>query len=258
MVIPQCGAHDNAGGADLVHRKPMSALQGGVVPDSSAGWLTPEILFERRGAAGLVTFNRPKALNAVTLGMVRAFTAQLAKWADDPAVTRVVLSRGRRARVLGGGDIRALYDLGRAGRLRRDAAVLARGIHPQRFDQALSQTLCLADRRHRDGRWRRSLGARLASRRRRPIFVCHARGRASDFFPMSGATWFLPRMPGELGAYCALTGERLRAADGVVCVACDASRRVGALCRIARRAVRCHVRSMRCWRRLQSRPETQP
>ena len=35
------------------------------------------------------------------------------------------------------------------------------------------------------------------------------------FFPDVGATWFLPRMPGELGAYCALTGERLRAADEV-------------------------------------------
>ena len=35
------------------------------------------------------------------------------------------------------------------------------------------------------------------------------------FFPDVGATWFLPRLPGELGAYCALTGERLGAADGV-------------------------------------------
>ena len=35
------------------------------------------------------------------------------------------------------------------------------------------------------------------------------------FFPDIGATWFLPRLPGELGTYCALTGERLNAADGV-------------------------------------------
>ena len=33
------------------------------------------------------------------------------------------------------------------------------------------------------------------------------------FFPDVGATWFLPRMPGELGTYCALTGERFNAAD---------------------------------------------
>jgi len=35
-------------------------------------------------------------------------------------------------------------------------------------------------------------------------------------FPDVGATWFLPRLPGEIGAYCALTGERLNAADGVL------------------------------------------
>jgi enoyl-CoA hydratase len=33
------------------------------------------------------------------------------------------------------------------------------------------------------------------------------------FFPDIGATWFLPRLPGRLGTYCALTGERLDAAN---------------------------------------------
>jgi len=44
----------------------------------------------------------------------------------------------------------------------------------------------------------------------------HARGWIG-FFPDVGATWFLPRLPGELGTYCALTGERLEAADGLGC-----------------------------------------
>ena len=35
------------------------------------------------------------------------------------------------------------------------------------------------------------------------------------FFPDVGATWFLPRMPGELGTYCALTGERFDSADAL-------------------------------------------
>ncbi len=35
------------------------------------------------------------------------------------------------------------------------------------------------------------------------------------FFPDVGATWFLPRMPGELGTYCALTGERFGFADAI-------------------------------------------
>src|SRR4029453_10157629 len=35
------------------------------------------------------------------------------------------------------------------------------------------------------------------------------------FFPDVGATWFLPRVAGELGTWCALTGDRLKTADAV-------------------------------------------
>src|SRR6185295_2446728 len=35
------------------------------------------------------------------------------------------------------------------------------------------------------------------------------------FFPDVGATWFLPRMPGELGTWAGLTGDRLKTADAV-------------------------------------------
>ena len=73
-----------------------------------------EILFERRGVAGVVTLNRPQALNAVSLAMVRALTRQLAQWEADPAVTRVIVTaKGGRA-FSAGGDLRALYDFGRA------------------------------------------------------------------------------------------------------------------------------------------------
>src|SRR6478736_8359771 len=76
----------------------------------------PDILFERRGAAGVVTLNRPHALNAVTLGMVRALAAQLEAWANDGAVTRVLVTAAGGRAFCAGGDLRAVYDLGRAGR----------------------------------------------------------------------------------------------------------------------------------------------
>ena len=74
-----------------------------------------EILFERRGAAGLVTLNRPQALNAVTLGMVRAFTRTLLQWQRDPGITRVIVTAAGGRAFSAGGDIRALYDLGVVG-----------------------------------------------------------------------------------------------------------------------------------------------
>ena len=76
----------------------------------------PEILFERRGTAGLITLNRPKALNAVTPNMVRLLAAQLKDWAQDDAVTRVVISAAGERAFSAGGDIRALTEWGRAQR----------------------------------------------------------------------------------------------------------------------------------------------
>ena len=45
-----------------------------------------EVLLERRGALGLITLNRPQALNALTLDMIHAMTSRLEEWAGDPAV----------------------------------------------------------------------------------------------------------------------------------------------------------------------------
>ena len=74
-----------------------------------------EILFECRGAAGIVTLNRPQALNAVTHAMVLALRTQLDAWANDDAVTRVIVAGAGTRAFSAGGDIRHLYDLGRAG-----------------------------------------------------------------------------------------------------------------------------------------------
>ncbi len=56
----------------------------------------PEVLIERRGASGFILLNRPKALNALTHGMVRAIHPQLEAWRNDPAVTRIVITGAAR------------------------------------------------------------------------------------------------------------------------------------------------------------------
>jgi len=73
----------------------------------------PHILFEKRGALGLVLLNRPKALNALTHGMCIGFYQKLEEWAGDEGV-RAVAVRGAGARAFcAGGDIRALWESGR-------------------------------------------------------------------------------------------------------------------------------------------------
>jgi len=51
--------------------------------------MSPDLLFERRGGAGIITLNRPRTLNAVSHAMVRVLAAQLDAWETDGAVTRV-------------------------------------------------------------------------------------------------------------------------------------------------------------------------
>lgn len=173
-----------------------------------------DILFERRGTAGLITLNRAHALNAVSHDMVRALAQQLAAWESDPAVTRVVVTaKGGRA-FSAGGDLRALYDLGRAGRFDemlgffRDEYRLNAQIKRYR-----KPYVALIDGIVMGG----GVGISVHGSHRvagdRFSFAMPEVG--IGFFPDVGGTWFLPRLPGELGAYCALTGERLKAEDGV-------------------------------------------
>jgi enoyl-CoA hydratase len=176
--------------------------------------MTDDILFERRGAAGIVTLNRPKALNAVTHGMVLALRAQLDAWANDPAVTRVAITAAGERAFSAGGDIRALYDLGKAGR-QSEALQFWRDEYPlnaaiKRFRKPY---VALIDGIVMGG----GVGVSVhGSHRVAGDRFSFAMPEVSiGFFPDVGATWFLPRMPGEIGTYCALTGERFGIADGV-------------------------------------------
>jgi enoyl-CoA hydratase len=175
----------------------------------------PEILFERRGTAGIVVLSRPKALNAVTLNMVRLLTEQLKQWAADTAITRVVITAAGERAFCAGGDIRSLYELGRAGRYEemltfwREEYALNTLIkrYPKPY-VAMIDGIVMGG----------GVGISVHGSHRvagdRYLFAMPE--VAIGFFPDVGATWFLPRMPGELGTYFALTGERMNADDGVM------------------------------------------
>ena len=175
---------------------------------------TSDILFARRGAAGIVTLNRPKALNAVTHDMVRALRTQLDAWANDGAVTRVIVTAAGERAFSAGGDIRALTDLGRAGR-QSEALTFWRDEYPlntmiKRYPKPY---VALIDGIVMGGGFGVSVHGshRVAGDR----FSFAMPEVSIGFFPDVGATWFLPRMPGELGTWCALTGDRLKTADAV-------------------------------------------
>jgi enoyl-CoA hydratase len=57
---------------------------------------------------GRLTLDRPQAINALTLGMIRGLRAALDAWADDPAVEVVVIDGAGERGLCAGGDIKAL------------------------------------------------------------------------------------------------------------------------------------------------------
>lgn len=171
----------------------------------------PHVLFEKRGAAGLITLNRPKALNALTHGMCLQITAQLHAWASDDAVKCVVVRGAGDRAFCAGGDIRSLYESGiskspYALNFYRDEYVLDAAIkHYPKPYIALINGIVMGG----------GVGVSVHGSHRianeTTTFAMPETG--IGLFPDVGGSYFLSRCPGETGMYAALTGVRLRAAD---------------------------------------------
>ncbi|MBM6595515.1 enoyl-CoA hydratase/isomerase family protein [Microvirga pudoricolor] len=171
-----------------------------------------EVICEKRGAAGLITLNRPQALNALTLGMVRAMRKALDSWTADPSVTRVVVTGAGDKAFCAGGDIRRLHDLGKAGETEealafwREEYQLNALIH--RYPKPY---VALADGIVMGGGFGISVHAPYRVGGPRYLFAMPEVG--IGFFPDVGGIYALPRLPGRTGTYLALTGDRIRLAD---------------------------------------------
>jgi enoyl-CoA hydratase len=173
-----------------------------------------EALVERRGRAGVIVLNRPKALNALTLTMVRLIAAALDQWERDGAVDRIViLGAGERA-FCSGGDIRSLYDLGRAADHTAQLTFWREEYQLDRRIKTYSKPIVvLADGITMGGGVGLMMNAahRVAGERFR--FAMPEVG--IGFFPDVGAAWFLPRLKHRAGVYFALTGLRCGAGDAL-------------------------------------------
>ena len=186
---------------------------------SRAETLQDEVLADVRNHIGHLTLNRPAGLNALTLGMVRSLTLQLQAWADDPSIYAVVLRGAGDKAFCAGGDIRSLYDSFKRGdTLHQDFFVeeyaLDLAIHHYR-----KPVLALMDGFVLGGGMGLVQGAdlRVVTERSRLAMPEVAIG----YFPDVGGSYFLSRIPGELGTYLGVTGVQIRAADALYCGLAD-------------------------------------
>ncbi len=174
----------------------------------------PEIICEKRGRAGFVVLNRPKALNALSLTMVRGLAAALDAWEHDPEVTRVVVTGAGDKSFCAGGDIRSLHDLGKAGR--HDEALTfwrEEYVLNVRIKNYPKPYVALVDGIVMGG----GVGVSVHGSHRvagdKFLFAMPEVG--IGFFPDVGGSYVLPRLPDSTGIWLALTGDRIRRADAV-------------------------------------------
>lgn len=173
-----------------------------------------DVTFEEVGAAGLLTLARPRQLNALNAGMVRRIAARLDAWLADPAITRIVLrAEGERA-FCAGGDIRELHDLIGAGGVGEALAFWREEYELNRtLKRCPKPVVALIDGIVMGG------GVGLAFHGSHRVagerFLFAMPEVSIGFFPDVGATWLLPRLPGRIGTYLALTGARIGRDDGL-------------------------------------------
>ena len=173
----------------------------------------PDVLFDRRGQLAVCTLNRPRAVNALTAGMVEGILRQLTAWATDDGVSTVLVRGAGERGLCAGGDIVAIYeDMLRGGNATaafwqteyRVNALIAR--YPKPY-VALMDGLVL--------------GGGVGISAHGDVRVVTERTRTGmpettiGFAPDVGGTFLLSRAPGETGTHAALTGAHLDAADAL-------------------------------------------
>jgi enoyl-CoA hydratase len=173
--------------------------------------MSDEVLVRVEGKVGRLTLNRPQALHALTTNMCRLITQALLAWKDDPGVELVLLDHSGERGFCAGGDIRMLAESGAAD----GAAAREFFFTEYRLNHLLfvydKPVVAIMDGVTMGGGVGLSAPARYRVATERTTYAMPETG--IGLFPDVGGGWFLPRMPGHIGLWLALTGARIKAAD---------------------------------------------
>ncbi|WP_127128850.1 enoyl-CoA hydratase/isomerase family protein [Georgenia sp. SYP-B2076] len=173
------------------------------------------VLLERRGALGLITLNRPRAINALTHEMVRLVSDALDRWEHDDGVRTVAITGAGDRGLCAGGDVVALYEAATVGPPEPAVEFWADEYTMNaRIAAYPKPVVAIQDGLVLGGGIGISAHAshRIVTERSRLGFPEVTIG----FVPDVGGTWLLSRSPGELGTRLALTGAHVGAADAIL------------------------------------------
>jgi len=174
-----------------------------------------EILFEVKDGLGIITLNRPKALNSLSHGMILEMEKVLPQWEKDPAIKAVVLRGAGDRAFCAGGDVAGLYREMRddpSGTLRRDF-FRDEYIVNRRIYRFAKPWISLIDGIDMGGGVGLSVHGSHSVATEKFLFAMPE--TTIGLFPDVGGGYFLSRLPGALGTFLALTSHRLKAADAL-------------------------------------------
>ncbi len=175
--------------------------------------MSADIIFSQQQHLGVMTLNRPQALNALTLPMVSSMYDQLMTWREDVSIQAVVIRSAGGKAFCAGGDVRWLYETGK----QRSPEQLRFFKEEYRLNQLIHHYpkpyIALMDGITMGGGVGVSLHGShpVAS----PAFVFAMPETSIGFFPDIGASFLLSRCPGKMGFYLGLTGNRLKAEEAL-------------------------------------------
>ena len=176
-----------------------------------------DVLAEVRGQVGFITLNRPKAINALSLGMVRDLLAQLLAWKDDPQVLAVAIRGSSKEGVFGhfcaGGDIRFLHQAGSTGDPQLEDFFTEEYALNHLIFTYPKPYIAFMDGIVMGGGMGISQGAswRIVTEKTKMAMPETIIG----LFPDVGGGYFLSRCPGAVGEWLALTGDTIGADDAM-------------------------------------------
>ena len=184
---------------------------------------TVDVLSEVRGQVGFITLNRPRALNALSLGMVRELMAILLAWQNDDRVLAVAVRGSNKEGPFGafcaGGDIRFLHQAGTVGNPQLEDFFTEEYVLNHLIHNYAKPYIAFMDGIVMGGGMGISQGAalRIVTERTKMAMPETAIG----LFPDVGGGYFLSRCPGHVGEWLALSGETIGAEQAIACGLAD-------------------------------------
>lgn len=173
-----------------------------------------EVLSCIQGNAGLITLNRPKALNSLNLEMIRELMRILKSWEVDPSVAFVVIEGTGEKAFCAGGDIRSVYEARLEGKREYKDALFREEYQLNYYISQYSKPyislingICMGG----------GLGISIHGSHRivteKAVMAMPETG--IGFFPDVGGSYFLNRCQGQIGMFMAITGEKIIGSDAI-------------------------------------------